>query len=418
MAQVNGSHFKLVYETLDHANGHESAPCFIKGNLYRKFKQKYPNEIISKDQIYDDNFIYLFPIEISDGTVDALTSSDFIKNISDDVMAYMKSGKLKIVTNLIHDPVDGSLPGLKKFEIAMNNIGVASNNINFIFGNKCDHSHSLAINLYTGSQLLVQQADELNSYPYFERGYHSDCVRKSDLDKNIIRAKKFLSPNNMMKHHRVTLAYLIMKYNLLNDGLYSFLEKISVEEIKSKVLQTYTDDETTLNFISDKIAQMLPYELDTKGLTHAEKVNIVGLPGNVKSWYTDSYLHLVTETMFNDSTDVFLSEKVFRPIINLQPFLIFGQPKSLEKLKQLGFKTFSPIIDETYDLETNYKKRILLIEKEILKFSKMSIEEIHHCYYSVVDILLYNQQRLSSFANHDYFESPLEEIFNFYKNNE
>ena len=412
MDQVSGSHFKLVYESSEYGNGSTTAPCFIKGTLYQTFNQKYPLNIILKENVLDDEFIYLYPIEISAATIEAFNSTNLLNSISNTVLNNLKTGKIKLIINMVHDPIIGQSTDIIHFEKTMNNIGVDSSNIIFIFGNMWEKEHTSNMLFCQGLQGLTYQARELHQYPYNTSGYISDCVRESDLN-NIHRPKKFLSPNNMMKSHRVMVAYFAVKYNLLEDGIFSFLQELSSDQIKS-TLNYYSNDTTdNLNLFSEQIANMLPYELDTMGIPPGERWKIVALPGNVKDWYTNSYLHIVTETLFSGE-NCFLSEKIFRPIINLQPFLIFGQPRNLIKLKQLGFKTFSPFINEMYDLEVDDKKRILMLEKEILKFAKMSLQEIHDWYYSITDILIYNQKHLASFANCDFFDAGLTKIYNYY----
>ena len=51
------------------------------------------------------------------------------------------------------------------------------------------------------------------------------------------------------------------------------------------------------------------------------------------------------------------------------PFLYLGQYKALDKFKELGFKTFDGILDESYDnLEVNgFKTSIVLLELIIVK---------------------------------------------------
>ena len=53
-------------------------------------------------------------------------------------------------------------------------------------------------------------------------------------------------------------------------------------------------------------------------------------------------------------------------------------------------KTFDGFIYESYDKETDIVKRFELIEKEIIKFSKMSKQEVHDWYWSMEDILVHN----------------------------
>ena len=67
-------------------------------------------------------------------------------------------------------------------------------------------------------------------------------------------------------------------------------------------------------------------------------------------------IHLVAETLF-DTSKTHLTEKVFKPIVMYQPFIILGGPGSLKYLKDYGFKTFDSCWDESYDLETDSIKR-------------------------------------------------------------
>jgi hypothetical protein len=78
---------------------------------------------------------------------------------------------------------------------------------------------------------------------------------------------------------------------------------------------------------------------------------------------------------------------------------MIGDFGSLQQLKNLGFKTFSPFIDESYDLEPDYSKRMQMIQKEILKLNALSHKELHKLYYSMKDILIYNRDHFVSFKD-------------------
>jgi hypothetical protein len=56
------------------------------------------------------------------------------------------------------------------------------------------------------------------------------------------------------------------------------------------------------------------------------------------------------------------------------------------------------------------KERIKKIEIEIEKLKNKSIEEIHNWYYSIKDILLYNQKHMYSFETYECFEEIFEKI--------
>jgi predicted CopG family antitoxin len=81
-----------------------------------------------------------------------------------------------------------------------------------------------------------------------------------------------------------------------------------------------------------------------------------------------SYLHIVTETSMID--EGFFSEKIFKPAIYFQPFVLVGQYKGLEYLKKIGYKTFSDVIDESYDLERDNEKRLIMGMDSAIEFIK------------------------------------------------
>ena len=51
----------------------------------------------------------------------------------------------------------------------------------------------------------------------------------------------------------------------------------------------------------------------------------------------------------------FITEKTYRNIKYKKPFIIMGQHISLASLHKLGYKTFHPLIDESYDSYERYK---------------------------------------------------------------
>jgi hypothetical protein len=192
---------------------------------------------------------------------------------------------------------------------------------------------------------------------------------------------------------------MAMKHNLLDNSIFSFVNiPDNLAHIKDNIeslLGSRITDEDFNNLMS-----ILPYEIDTNHLTADEKRGFV-TDNNKKEWYTDTYFHIISETSFHGPIDnsPFFSEKTYRPIINLQPFIMIGDFGSLQQLRNLGFKTFSPYIDESYDLEQDYTTRMQMIQKEILKLNALSHRELHELYYSMKDILIYNRDHFASFKD-------------------
>jgi hypothetical protein len=379
-------------------------------NFIGYHKKYYDNStIVSVEEIVDDNSIYLYPIEIRTGLHSLMSVMSFTLNgqrheylftdiIPAQVLSHLRTGKLKLLINYIHEPLATEEKyHFSEIEKRMNQLGIDGSNIIVVGGNKFIHP-TCKIKFTDGGILMGQQmAAEMDFYPRKTGlGYYSDFVRESDLDRHTIRDKKFLCFNRTLKPHRFMIAYLALKYNLLKNNIFSFinLNGVNAKDIFNR-LKFYVDGVDNLEEIASTIYNLIPYEIDTQHLSVDEKRGF-GNENSKKELYITTYLHLVSETRFDTGDYPFLSEKTFRPIMNLQPFLYIGNHHSLEKLHEMGFKTFHPYINENYDLEEDPKKRMNMIEKEIEIFNNKSMSEIHEWYYSITDILLHNQRQLQS----------------------
>ena len=113
-------------------------------------------------------------------------------------------------------------------------------------------------------------------------------------------------------------------------------------------------------------------------------------------FYNDSYFSVVTETSVSPSS-VFLSEKIWKPIVNFHPFIIIGNPMSLKFLKYIGYKTFN--IDESYDEIKDPYDRILAALEQVKILCSMPKKKIHDWYWDHKEILKHNRQLLFSRYN-------------------
>ena len=73
--------------------------------------------------------------------------------------------------------------------------------------------------------------------------------------------------------------------------------------------------------------------------------------------YNDTACSIVAESNDNNY-DVFMTEKIWKPIIGKQFFVVHGNYLYLQKLKEMGFKTFNNYFEEVYDLERDPSTRI------------------------------------------------------------
>ena len=124
--------------------------------------------------------------------------------------------------------------------------------------------------------------------------------------------------------------------------------------------------------------------------------------------YKQTFCSVITETQVDERT-IFFSEKIFKPIFNLHPFILLGNPNSLKKLKELGYKTFDKWWDESYDSEINYLKRIKMISKIMLEVSSWSLDKCNTVTQEMQDIFQHNY---NNFLNNTRRKSFIEDIYN------
>jgi hypothetical protein len=106
-------------------------------------------------------------------------------------------------------------------------------------------------------------------------------------------------------------------------------------------------------------------------------------------FYKKIGVDIVCETVF-DYPYPFFTEKTYRSIACLRPFIIVGPYGILEFIKSLNFQTFSAIIDESYDQIQDSEKRFVSVCNSINQFVARPIDQIKKDIVSVEMILLHN----------------------------
>lgn len=147
--------------------------------------------------------------------------------------------------------------------------------------------------------------------------------------------------------------------------------------------------------------QFLNEEFAINNIERLEQITENRSPSHASAEYdpadfVDTEISVVLETVFDD-TRIHLTEKILRPIACGHAFILAAGPGSLAYLRRYGFKTFSPLIDESYDLETNSCTRLNKIVnsmKQLTLLTKTELDQLR-------EIAAYNQQHFFSdeFAN-------------------
>jgi len=208
------------------------------------------------------------------------------------------------------------------------------------------------------------------------------------------RVKKFLCFNRRYNEHRLLVYLDFFKKGLLKDTFMSMSET-QPESDKSFI-------ENAIHFISIHkkfdfniadvydSSSLLPLTLDTPDFS---KYPMESSISQVEDFYKNSYINIVTETYFFSNIR-HITEKTYKPIAFMQPFIIFAAPGTLQHLKDLGFKTFEEFWNEEYDSILDHEDRFIAIMNLIKDLSCWSDKQMIDLTYAVKEILEYNRNHL------------------------
>ena len=213
------------------------------------------------------------------------------------------------------------------------------------------------------------------------------------------RKKTFLCFNRRYNDHRLML-YLAMVQRGLIDQCYYSMDKTQPEANRAFVenckylISRFPNmglDSTDV-LAADKL---LPLVLDNPNFSQYPMENSVD---PVKHLYDNSLVNIVTETYFFNNI-IHITEKTYKPIAFMQPFVLVAAPGSLKHIQDMGFKTFNEFWDESYDLETNHEIRFEKI-MSVIKFIANWTEQQQIAFtYKIKDIVEYNVKHLNTMPN-------------------
>lgn len=239
---------------------------------------------------------------------------------------------------------------------------------------------------------LKDKSNIINVIPIYLLDYSGnfDMVRKNFVEaKNKCLAtfqdKIFLSLSRRNRPHRV-LAHAM----LVNSSLKEYAI-ISQDELKDITVNDHTLEKIGYTRKQwRRFSKTLPLIADSNQFHINDPFNILS------ELHCQTAFSVVNETLVHDynSTSLFYSEKILKPIINFQPMVIYGQPGINHALKELGFQLYDDYFDLSFDFEPDhilrYKKLLHSLEPLVAKLSTLTMQERVQWRFSRQDVLNHN----------------------------
>jgi hypothetical protein len=247
---------------------------------------------------------------------------------------------------------------------------------------------------------------------YFYHGWAClDWFRGYDQTYLIARARDrrpqttFMSPNRIVagkRDHRVLFLYNVFKNGLENNHISAprtcQYEGVDISVIASKYNNTYPDIEQV--FESAALPRLFSGE--------TEQIMSSYILGNFKE-AADSLIYVPTETVYSGSR-THLTEKTFKAIALEMPFVLVAPAHSLEYLRSYGFRTFSPLIDESYDLVADPVARIERVTAILLEIQARSAAAKNQLWQDLLPIVEHNYNHFYRGGFRDRLETELKQM--------
>lgn len=257
-----------------------------------------------------------------------------------------------------------------------------------------------------GDKIQVISSVSLAYYIYQTYNQH-------DLDINFNNLLSFKENNDIKLYNctnlrprpqRIINFLYLVQSDLIDDGLISIGDS-NDWQIKDKQLLDYRLSKKTI-----KVGKSLtPMIINHKQHNDTEFSSFI--TRILDDVYEQTWVSLITESSyFEQEESVFISEKTFKAIAAMHPFIIVGSKHSLKYLRKLGYKTFVGFIDESYD-DLNDEDRFTAIIKSLNKIK--NIPDKLNWYSSMREILEHNQKLFLSMNTKKQEEHT--SIINYYK---
>ena len=351
---------------------------------------------------------------------------------SQSILSLLHNKKIKVLLLREHEGGGDHKEFFKKLYqlIKDNNLHTESFYINFANKNLIKYYTEsigdIGMNLHITDWLLEHTSLQLNraveSDKINELGYKFEKRKFEDVNRKF----NFLCFNRVPKAHRVSLLAKLIKENVIDGVDWSMLFS------PNEFLQFYGERKFEGKNIFDlqhfskyfERRELFQYERELQYLFVTKKKTIYEPDSkhifeyfgdtkttHYKQSYDNSYCSIVTETSFENNEE-HLTEKSFKPFINLHLGIFLAPYKHLERLRGYGFKTFGDLWDESYDDIISPKERMNSVVKLIKQLNERGT--LHKLYSESKDILEYNQEVAFNFWKREsckmYFKKLANEI--------
>ena len=173
------------------------------------------------------------------------------------------------------------------------------------------------------------------------------------------RERDFTVLNRLHKSWRALAMADLKNLDLLDNSYWSYCEPGVFDDAECPI---EIDAIAGLRTATEEFLRSAPYISDELDFDQRNDHSTL-----VPKYHVNSYCNIVMETHFDadQSGGAFLTEKTFKPIKHGQMFFVAGPTGSLQVLRDLGYRVFDSVLNNSYDLETDHTQRWMALTRSI-----------------------------------------------------
>ena len=328
----------------------------------------------------------------------------------EEYVASTDSVKIAFTTHRLHCDHDINCTAYKGFEDKINQLSANSllvftfeselHNFHWKIWEQCHHD-----NVYWVLPGAVNDREDINSriiywgdwFKTTSYVYKSLPQKLAEIQPYLSKPRRFDALLGVLKPHRTYVYNAVIDNNLNDKFIMTYGGAWKDDDFYARDYFAWEPDCVPVGKIIGT-ADWVEYCGVRTGLSRVIPIQV----------FNDTYYSIVAETDY-DNTLSFFSEKTAKPLIARRLFVAFTGYKFLHNLKQLGFKTFSDVIDESYDLEIDDNRRYAMAFEQVKYLCNTDPDAVIE---KIKPILEHNQNLIMATDWTQYAINQIQEVIN------
>lgn len=206
---------------------------------------------------------------------------------------------------------------------------------------------------------------------------------------------KFLCYNRNPHEHRLKLVNEMLSRGLNNQGIITLGDHFYTHNPDGKYPYAHEAAPLTVDDPDNDFVE----RGNREALAETKIPHDTYTLGNMDIWQ-NTFLVVVTETTVE--SNMFMSEKVFKPMLGKRPFIVLGDQGISNHLLSCGFKVFNKYFDLDFDHMPAYgKEKYVEICNIVEEYANKSEEELHDLYNEMLPDIEHNYENVQWFREHN-----------------